>query len=139
APYKSPRHNGFDPNQKRDIAGKWEQQLGTRPTWGLQRAPQPEPGPGQPALNDLDPEIYASYHEYFTQVARSRLARCGNTPGADDAVQDAFESMLKRAAADGRDLNEIFGAYEHRGLRARTISTTAGWQHPDVQHKERHE
>lgn len=133
----SPRHNGFDPNQKRDTAGKWEQQLGTRPAGGLQRAPSTDPEP--PALTDLDPEVYARAHDYFTQVARGRLAPFGNTTGADDAVQDAFESILTRAASEGRDLNELFGSDEHRGLRARVISTTSGWQHPDVQNKERHE
>lgn len=133
----SPRHNGFDPNQKRDTAGKWEQQLGTRPAGGLQRPSTQTPE--HPPLNDLDPEVYARAHQYFTQVANSRLAPFGNTAGADDAVQDAFESILMRAAADGRDLNDVFGSDEHRGLRARTISTTASWQHPDVQNKERHE
>lgn len=136
-PCMSPRHNGFDPNQKRDIAGQWEQQLGTRPAGGLQRPPRNEPAP--PTLADLDPEVYARAHTYFAQVARGRLAPFGNTAGADDAVQDAFESILTRAASQGQDLNDLFGSDEHRGLRARVISTTAGWQHPDVQNKERHE
>lgn len=134
----STRPNGFDPNQKRASNGTWEKQLGTRPASGsLTR--NTAPGSEVPALKDLDPEVYKRANAYFTQVARSRLAPFGNTAGADDAVQDAFESMLKQAAEQGRDLNEIFGSDEHRGLRARIINTTAGWQHPDVQNKVRHE
>lgn len=128
---------GFDPNQKRADDGTWTAQHGTRPTAGSLTSPVTDET--TPALAGLDPEVYRKANEYFTQIARSHLAPFGNTTGADDAVQDAFESILRQAADQGRDINEILGAYEHRGLRARVINTTAGWQHPDAQNKERHE
>lgn len=137
----SSRPHGFNPNQSRADDGKWKKERGQKPASGsLMKAPStPDTGDETYSLNGVDPEVYAKARAHFEKVANARLAPFGNTTGADDAVQDAFESLLKTAASRGDDLNELFGSDKHHGLRNRVIGLTAGYQHPDVQNQERHE